>query len=454
MRKTIMGTLAGMLLLAGVASYASSRESSSDTRYIGAYIFEDGSLFVVGPRNATELRFKKIDGESGTLWPTEATDNFEGGDGWSRREPVTNRVQFQRNAAGQLSGVIWQRTENGEKKDIKAARLRLREEWVTFQSGQLRLRGKLILPEGEGPFPAMIPVHGSEEYSAVEQYSDPYIYAAHGIAAFVYDKRGTGGSEGKFTANFHVLSDDTVAAVQYLRKRAEIDGDKINLAGYSQGGWIAPLAALKDGNIRSVFVGYGVAVPVTGEDRWGYVYAMERKGFSAGQIAEMDRIAGILSDIFDHGKNRWSDFSKALEAARSEPWFETAKHSDSLFGMIVSRETPLWVLRPYLWWKYGRMDPPYIDRLYDPVPTLAELDTPSFWVFGGKDSSAPTQWSVEELRKLQQAGRPIQFFVYPEAEHGILRFEQKEDGEREVLGYETGYFQQQIDWFRQQSGLQ
>ena len=43
------------------------------------------------------------------------------------------------------------------------------------------------------------------------------MYAANGFAALAFDKRGTGGSEGKYLQNFHVLSDDVVAAVRWLR---------------------------------------------------------------------------------------------------------------------------------------------------------------------------------------------------------------------------------------------
>lgn len=453
MRRKIWWIAAAALLLIGVALFALDRKQPADTRYTGAYRFDDGTLVVIGPRDTTDLRFKLMNGETGALWPTDENGNFEGGAGWAQREPVTNRVQFQRNSAGDVIALTWRRLGDVKSPGGNAIRVPLRQEIVTFSSGELTLRGKLILPEGQGPFPVMIPVHGSEDYSAVDHYSDPYIYAANGIAAFVYDKRGTGGSTGTYTANFDVLSDDTVAAVQYVRKRSEIDGDKVHLAGYSQGGWIAPLAALKDGHIRSIFVGYGVAVPVLGEDRWGYVYAFQRKGFGDKEIAEMDSVAAIIGDIVDRGQNRWSDFSRALQESRSKPWFETAKHSDSIFGMIVGADMPLWVVRPYLWWKYGRGDEPFIDRLYDPAQTLAKLDVPSLWIFGGRDSSAPTQWSIDALNKLQAEQKPIEYFIYPDAEHGITRFEQKDDGERVTLGYEDGYFRQQVEWFRRQSGL-
>lgn len=453
MKKKILLSIAALLLIGGITFHVLTREPATETRFSGAYRFDDGTLMMITPRQGAMLRFKKMNGETGALWPSKQSDSYEGGDGWATPEPVTNRVHFERDSRGQIVGLTWHRTAQGTAMDLKAIRLPLREEIVTFQSGDLTLRGKLVLPEGTGPFAVVVPVHGSEDYSAVEHYSDPYMHAAHGIAAFAYDKRGTGGSEGEYTANFDVLSNDTVAAVKYLRTRKEIDGDKIHLAGFSQGGWIAPLAARKDGNIRSIFVGFGVAVPVLGEDRWGYVYAFQQKGFGEQDIAEMDSIAAILGDIFDRGQDRWDDFYAAVEAAKSKPWFETAKHSDSLFGMMLGTDMPLWVARPYMWWKYGRMDPPFIDRLYDPVQTLAKLDTPSFWVFGGQDSSAPTQWSVDELDKLRAAGKPIEYFIYPDAEHGIIQVEQQPDGERQPVRYEDGYFEQQVAWFRRHSGL-
>ena len=453
MRKKIGWTVAALVLLASVALFVFNREEPADTRYTGAYRFDDGTLVVIAPRSGANLRFKLMNGESGALWPTDQDGTLEGGAGWAEREPVTNRIQFQRNSAGDVTGLTWQRLGDDASPSGNATRVPLREEIVTFPSGELTLRGKLILPEGPGPFPVMIPVHGSEDYSAVDHYSDPYIYAANGIAAFIYDKRGTGGSEGEYIQNFHVLSDDTVAAVQYVRKRAEIDGNNVHLAGYSQGGWIAPLAAQKDGNIRSIYVAFGVTVPVIGEDRWGYVYALQQRGFGEKEIAEVDGVATIMGDIFDHGQNRWSDLSRALKEVQNKPWFETAKNSDSMFGVIVGADKPLWFMRAYMWWKYGGNEPKFIDRLYDPEQTLAQLDVPSLWVFAGKDSSAPTQWSVDVLSKLQAQNKPVDYFIYPDAEHGILRFEQKEDGERVILGYEDGYFRQQLDWYRRQSGL-
>ena len=123
-----------------------------------------------------------------------------------------------------------------------------------------------------------------------------------------------------------------------------------------------------------------------------------------------------------------------------------------MMGFLTDSPLPLWAVRLYAWWML-RGDVPFVDRLYDPVPTVASLDVPSLWIFGGEDSSMPTGWSIGELETLQAAGRPIEIEVFPEAEHGILLFEEDEEGERSYLGYAPGYLEMQIDWLRRQSGL-
>ncbi|HKE93471.1 MAG TPA: alpha/beta fold hydrolase, partial [Povalibacter sp.] len=268
-------------------------------------------------------------------------------------------------------------------------------------------------------------------------------------------KRGTGGSDGEYTQNFGVLASDVVAAVQWLRDQPGIDGARIHLAGFSQGGWIAPLAAAKDGNIRSVLIGFGPMVPVIDEDRWGYVYALRQKGFGDDAIANADRLAAVLSDIMDRGQDRWSDLGQMLDESRGQPWFEAVKGSDSAVGVVTGMKAPLWMMRAYAWWQLRPRDgQPFIDRLYDPVPTAQVLKSPSFWIFGGADSSMPTEWTIDKLRQLQKEGRPVDYMVYPDADHGILRFEQDANGRRRVLGYEPDYFKVQIDWLKRNSAKQ
>jgi hypothetical protein len=294
-------------------------------------------------------------------------------------------------------------------------------------------------------------VHGSGKDSAVDTYYMAYLFASHGIAALAYDKRGTGGSTGKYNQNFHLLSDDTVAAVEWLRGRSEIDPREIHLAGYSQGGWIAPLAASKIPGIRSLLINYGPMVPITEEDRWGYRYVLYEKGFGDDAVAKVDRINEVLGAIFDSGEDRWRELAEMLEEARGQDWFEATAGSDSMVGFVAGTKMPLWVARLYAWW-LTRGDPDFVDRLYDPVPTVSALNMPSLWIFGGQDSSMPSGDSIDILRELQQEGRPIEMEIFPDAEHGILLFEGEDSLDRRYLGYAPGYLDLQVRWIRRQSG--
>lgn len=443
--------LAVLLLAGGIAWLTWFREVPAGTRFTGAYRLDDGRLVFVTPREGDVLRFRMMDGESRALWPA-GEGAYEAGPGWAERQPVEVEVAFgAAGPGGRPEGFTWRRN-GGEQ---SARRLDLPETFFTFPSGELTLRGKLVKPEGEGPFPVVVLVHGSGDESAVDYYSDPYLFASHGIATLVYDKRGTGESEGEYTQNFHVLARDVLAAVEWLRGRADIDKSRIHLAGYSQGGWIAPLAASKTQGIRSLLIGYGPMVPITGEDRWGYVYALQQKGFGEDAIREADRLNDAISAIVDHGEDRWDEVGRLREEAKGKPWFEAVEGSDSALGLVADTRIPLWAMRLYASWRLRDTgEEPFADRLYDPYPTVASLTgTPSLWIFGGEDQSMPTGWTVEKLEQLRAAGRPIEIAVFPKADHGILRFEETEGGERRLLGYEPGYLPMQVEWLRRQSGM-
>ena len=70
------------------------------------------------------------------------------------------------------------------------------EETVHFANGDIALAGTLVLPEGSQPHPAVVLVHGSGPQK--RDLSTARWFAAEGIAALAYDKRGVGESGGDF----------------------------------------------------------------------------------------------------------------------------------------------------------------------------------------------------------------------------------------------------------------
>jgi len=437
-----------VVLGGGVAYFTLGRSDPPDTRFNGAYRLDDDRLVLVTPSEGEVLRYRLMNGQSSTMRPVGG-QSYESGPGWRGQEPVELRVDFHSPPdGGPPTGLTWQPTGGAVQQGMK---VELPEIFSTIPAGELTLWSKLVLPVGEPPFPVVVLVHGSGKDSAVDTYYMAYLFASHGIASLAYDKRGTGGSSGEYNQNFHLLSDDTVAVVDWLRTRSEIDPQRIHLAGYSQGGWISPLAASKTAGIRSLLINYGPMVPITEEDRWGYRYALYEKGFGEDAVAKVDRINEVMGTIVDRGEDRWDELAGMLKEAKGEDWFEAIAGSDSMIGFVAGTKMPLWVVRLYAWWM-TRGDSDFVDRLYDPVPIVAALDTPSLWIFGAEDSSMPSGDSIDQLKKLQQQGQPIEVEIFPDAEHGILLFEGEDSFDRKYLGYAPGYLDLQVQWLRQQSG--
>jgi len=149
-----------------------------------------------------------------------------------------------------------------------------REEKVNFMNTveNFSLAGTLTLPEGTGPFPAVVLITGSGQQDRDETIFNhkPFkVIADHltrnGIAVLRYDDRGVGGSKGSLTgATSLSFAGDAEAAVDFLLGRPEIDPEKIGLAGHSEGGFIAPIVASRKETIAFVI---SLAGPgVTGYD--------------------------------------------------------------------------------------------------------------------------------------------------------------------------------------------
>ena len=115
------------------------------------------------------------------------------------------------------------------------------------------LEGLLTLPEGEGPFPAVVLVHGSgssdmdSKIYAVTPFKDIAKGLANlGVATIRYNKRTwTHGRQvlkdypKNFTVNEETI-EDAIFAKELLEKDARINPSQIYVAGLSLGGMLAP----------------------------------------------------------------------------------------------------------------------------------------------------------------------------------------------------------------------
>jgi pimeloyl-ACP methyl ester carboxylesterase len=145
------------------------------------------------------------------------------------------------------------------------------EEEVTYQNAQdgATLAGTLTLPFARGVFPAVILITGSGQEDRDESaYGHrPFLVLAdyltrRGIAVLRVDDRGVGGSTGEvLQATSEDFARDVLAGVEYLKTRRAVDPRRIGLIGHSEGGIIAPLAAVDSNDVAFLVLMAGPGVP-------------------------------------------------------------------------------------------------------------------------------------------------------------------------------------------------
>ncbi|MCR4828145.1 MAG: alpha/beta hydrolase [Bacteroidales bacterium] len=131
---------------------------------------------------------------------------------------------------------------------------------VVRKKAGVTLTGTLTLPEGTGPFPAVVLISGSGQQDRNEEIMrhKPFLLIAdyltrNGIAVLRYDDRGVGGSRGEVkTATTLDFADDVESLWKALRKDPRIDKRRVGLLGHSEGGVIAPIVASRNRGVAFV----------------------------------------------------------------------------------------------------------------------------------------------------------------------------------------------------------
>jgi dienelactone hydrolase len=128
------------------------------------------------------------------------------------------------------------------------------EQRVEFHNGDVKLVGSLLLPKSEKPLPAVIFVHGAGPQTRQQYRKQGEYFVSRGIAALIYDKRGTGQSGGAYESRkpYENLVNDALAGVALLKQRREIEPSQIGMWGLSQGGTISAAAASRSKDIKFI----------------------------------------------------------------------------------------------------------------------------------------------------------------------------------------------------------
>lgn len=251
---------------------------------------------------------------------------------------------------------------------------------------ELRVQG-LAVSYSPGGETALVALHGAGDGT---RDSSPLYAHLHetlpprGIGVATFDRRGDGESEGEATrGRFEAQAADALAVA------ASLGAKRVGLWGFSQGAWVAPLAATLAEDVA--FVVTIAATGVTPAEQM--LYANRRQLELAGYGPEVLDRAGALRlqlEAWVHDAGPPPD----LAAAVDEPWFPLTYLPPSTFDEEAKRR---WI---------AEMD-------FDPRPVFAAIRVPVLAFYGELDSTSPVEPSVAAWPSHAKV------VVIPEAEHDL-----------------------------------
>jgi len=304
-----------------------------------------------------------------------------------------------------VQGTFWLRPDTGKADAAPAATppepVPYAEEEVTFANGDITLAGTLTIPEGSGPFPAVVLITGSGAQNRDEELLGlrPFRWLAdyltrHGIAVLRYDDRGVGGSSGSVqTATSEDFAGDAIAGVHLLETRNDIAPQAIGLIGHSEGGIVAPMAAVRSPSVAFIVLMAGTSV--TGED---ILYAQAEAIFRAnGATEEQIRVEREVQEALFHAVHTdegWEEARQMVEdqaraAIEKLPESERAGITD-IDSFVKTRAQQQIIAVRLPWFRY------FLD--FDPATVLEHVGVPVLALFGEKDLQVPPEVNIAPMR--------------------------------------------------------
>ena len=237
----------------------------------------------------------------------------------------------------------------------------IKTENVTFKSEGVSLAGTIYIPKK--PQAAIVIVHGSDQVPRMIKFAE--LLSKNDILVLTYDKRGVGESGGVYAGpevgtnnisrdNLNLLAKDASAAVNTIHK--ENKNLPIGLVGFSQAGWIIPIAANKNKLIEFMVL------------------------FSAPTVTTLEQLR--FQFYTDGRTDFWENHTEA--DAR-----EHIKNDPDLYQFTST----------------------------NPKITLSNLSIPGLWLFGGKDIQIPVKLCIEHLNKLKVQGKPFEYKLFSTLGH-------------------------------------
>jgi pimeloyl-ACP methyl ester carboxylesterase len=290
-------------------------------------------------------------------------------------------------------------------------------EEVTFPNDKfnIKLAGTLTMPEGPGPFKAVIMITGSGAQNRNEELMGhkPFLVIAdylsrHGIAVLRYDDRGVGGSQGKYSeATSADLATDAEAAFNFLKNNTKINPAEIGFAGHSEGGLIAPIVAASNPSV-------------------GFIVSLAGPGVSGEEIilrqtADISRISGVkesdIKESIETNKKVYAILKKEKDNSKAELKIvdlfrktqEKKKMSKEDTDKAVNQLKMTFGAGQYTWFRYFIMT--------NPSTFWKKVKCPVLALNGEKDLQVAADENLSAIEKALKGNKSAKTVLLPGLNH-------------------------------------
>ena len=248
---------------------------------------------------------------------------------------------------------------------------------ISFETNDLKLNGTIYYPPKDTK-KALVIVTSSGNSDRSASRAEAQLFAKRGTTTFVYDKRGTGISEGNWSkASIEELASDDINAIKWFSQKTNIPINHIGIKGSSQGASKIPyiLNEIKD-------LKYGIVVSCPGSTllESDLNYWKNRNKETLGE--NIEEASKFERKVFETiaGEISKESLQKEINAAKSQEWFDK-----------------VWV---------PNLDEIEIDKKlkYTPLPYFEIIKQPVLIVQGGLDEIIPPnsyEIITEALEKAQ-----------------------------------------------------
>lgn len=276
------------------------------------------------------------------------------------------------------------------------------KEIVRFQSGQFNIVGDLKFPDGAGPFPLVIFVHGDGPAYRSYFWKIQECILNAGYAVLIWDKPGSGESKGKLEPKYLQVERSGILldAIEHVKSHRAIDGSRIGVWGISQAGYVIPRALKKTNHIRFL-----ILTGCAGEN------GIQQTAY---QIKRQLVFEGLSEE---EAQKMETHFIRLYDAENFESYI---RHARPLYDNPIQRKlgyvSALWDQTN---WK---PHDPNEEAYYNPIPAYKNVSIPMLVFFGEKDTQVdPVQGEKAYRQVFQKEGkRNFRIEIIPGADHDII----------------------------------